>query len=114
MTLMETTRIPFEIAGLYAGCAKISGIAMFSAGQLTLEYRVTDTIVGAWSGEITTRTIAWADLERAECGNGFFSPWLLLTARTMTAFDKLPSPAPGQLRLSIPWKHRRQLRAVTS
>jgi len=111
---MDTIRLPFEISGLYAGCAKIEGIALSSPELLTLEYRVSDTIIGAWSGEICTRKIAWTDIERAECGFGIFSPWLLLSARTLTAFDKLPSSTPGQLRLRIPWKHRLQLRALTS
>jgi hypothetical protein len=45
---------------------------------------------------------------------GFFMPWLLLSARTLSALNDLPTPNPGQLRLRIPWKHRRQLRALTS
>lgn len=114
IAFMETFRLPFEIIGLYAGCAKIEGIAIFNPESVTLEYRVSDTIIGAWSGEINTRKILWTDLERVECGVRLFSPWMLLSARTLTAFDKLPSPTPAQLRLSIPWKHRSQLRTVTS
>ena len=111
---METIRLPFQISGLYAGCAKIEGIVVASAEMVTMEYRVSDTIIGAWSGEIVTRKFSWAEIERAECGNGFFTPWLRLSARTLTVFDKLPSSSPGQIRLRIPWKHRRQLRALTS
>ncbi len=111
---MDTFRIPFQISGLFAGCAKIEGIISSSPDALSLEYRVSDTIIGAWSGDITTRTFAWTDLDRAECGSGFFSPWLLLSAGRLSVFDKLPSKTPGQLRLRVPWKHRRQLRSLTS
>jgi len=111
---MDTIRLPFHISGLYAGCAKIEGIVVASAETLTMEYRVSDTIIGAWSGEIVTRKFSWTEIERAECGNGFFTPWLRLSARTLTVFDKLPSSSPGPILLRIPWKHRRQLRALTS
>ncbi len=111
---MDHFRIPFQIWGLFAGCAKIEGIISSNEEALSLEYRVSDTIIGAWSGDITTRRFVWADLERAECGSGFFSPWLVLCADKLSVFDKLPSKTPGQLRLRIPWRHRRQLRALTS
>ena len=111
---METYRLPFEISGLYAGCAKLDGMIIVSAEHLLLEYRLTDTLIRAFNGELQTRRVAWTELERAEHGNGFFSPWLVLTARTMSTFDKLPSKNPGQLRLSIPWKQRQRLRTVTS
>jgi hypothetical protein len=41
-------------------------------------------------------------------------PWLSLASRALSTFDGLPSPDPCQLRLRVPWKHRRQLRALTS
>ncbi len=111
---METSRLPFCVDGLYAGCAKLDGLVILSPEILTLEYRMKDNVFGAFSGQINTRTIAWQDIERAECGLGFFSPWLALTARTLNAFDKLPCTDPSQLRLGIAWKYRHQLRALTS
>lgn len=111
---METVRLPFHIKGLYGGCAKIVGLIIPSAENLTLEYRVTDTLLRAFSGEINTRTIAWQDIESAECGLGFFAPWLTLVARTLSTFDKLPCSDPSRLRLRIAWRYRRQLRALTS
>ena len=111
---MEIIRLPFEISGILAGAAKMEGFATSSPESLVLEFRLSDTIVGVWNSEVRTREIPWSQLDRAECGLGFFRPWLLLMAGTMTVFDKLPSAKPGQLRLRIPWKHRRQLRALTS
>jgi hypothetical protein len=111
---METVRLPFEISGLYGGCAKIEGFATSTAESLSLEFRMSDTLIGAWNSGISTRQILWSDLERAECGLGFFMPWLLLHARSLSAFDKLPSKQPGQLRLRIPWRCRRPLRALTA
>ncbi len=111
---METSRLPFRIGSLYGGCAKIDGIIILSSEYLTLEYRMSDAWIGAWNGGITTRTLAWSDLERAECGLGFFSPWLILSARRMNTFDKLPSSDGLRLRVGVRWKDRRQLRAVTS
>jgi hypothetical protein len=111
---MEPIRIPFRLKGLYGGCAKLDGLVILSPEHLTLEYRMTDTIVGAFSGGVTTRTIAWEDIERADCGLGFFMPWLTLAARRLSVFDKLPCKDPSRLRLRIPWGHRRQLQALTS
>lgn len=111
---MELIRIPFRLKGLYGGVAKLDGLVILGPEHLTLEYRMSDTIVGAFSGNITTRTIAWADIERADCGLGFFTPWLTLAARRLSAFDKLPCKDPSRLRLRVPWAHRRQLRALTS
>ena len=111
---MESIRLPFQIVGLFAGCAKMEGIATSTPESLVLEFRLTDTLVGAWTGGLKLRAIPWAELEGARCGPGFFSPWLLLTARTLAVFDGLPTPSLGQLRLKVPWRHRRQLRALTS
>lgn len=111
---METSRLPFRIRGLYGGCAKLDGLVILSPEHLTLEYRMVDSWIGAFSGQITTRAIGWQDLERAECGLGFFSPWLALTARALSVFDKLPCKDPSQLKLGVAWKYRRQLRALTS
>ena len=110
---MEIIRLPFRIGGLYGGVARLDGIVILSAEHLTLEYRMTDTLVGTITGGIRSRAIPWTELERADCGLGFFSPWLRLTARALSTFDGLPAPDPCQLRLGIPWKHRRQLRALT-
>jgi hypothetical protein len=111
---METIRIPFEITGLYAGCAKMEGIATSTAESLNLEFRISDAWFGTWNSGVSTRQIPWSDLERAECGLGFFSPWLLLCARSLSAFDNLPSKQPAQLRLRIRWGHRRLLRALAA
>lgn len=111
---MEIIRLPFLIAGLYGGCVKIEGIATSTSESLNLEFRMRDTLFGAWNSGISTRQIPWSDLERAECGLGFFTPWLLLCARSLSAFDKLPSKQAGQLRLRIPWRYRRQLRTLNA
>ena len=111
---MESFRLPFEISGLYAGCAVLRGMIRSTPEFLLLEYKISDTLIGAFSGGLQTREIAWTDIERAESGKGFFSPWLQLTARSMKAIDKLPCTVPGQVRFSIPWKHRRQVRAMAS
>jgi hypothetical protein len=111
---MESIRLPFLINRLYGGIAKLDGIASLNPEHLTLEYRMSDSFIGAITGGVKTRTIAWTEIERAECGLGFFSPWLTLGARTLTTFDNLPCPSPMLLRLRIPWRHRRQLRALTS
>ena len=111
---MESIRLPFQIVGLFAGAAKMEGIATSTPESLVLEFRLTDTLIGAWTGGVTLRAIPWAELEEAQCGPGFFSPWLLLTARSLAVFDRLPGPSPGQLRLKVPWRHRRKLRALTS
>jgi len=111
---MDIAQLPFCLGSLYGGCVKIDGIMKAGPEQITLEYRLSDNLLGAWTGAITTRTVAYRDLERAEYRPGFFSPHLLLTARSMQLFDKLPTSAPAQLSLSVPWKHRHQLRAFAS
>ena len=111
---MEISRLPFRLGGLYGGCAKLDGLIIVSPENLTLEYRMTDNLIGAWGGPIVTRSFVWRDLERAECGLGFFSPWLALTARSLSTFDQLPCTDPCRLKLGIAWKHRRQLRTVSS
>jgi hypothetical protein len=111
---MENIRLPFRIGGLYGGMARLDGLVILSAESLTLEYRMSDTLVGTITGGIKSRSIPWSELDRAECGLGFFTPWLSLASRALSTFDGLPSPDPCQLRVRVPWKHRRQLRALTS
>lgn len=110
---MEPSRLPFSLSGLYGGCAKLDGLVILSPEHLTLEYRAI-AMFGVWNGRVNTRTIGWKDLERAECGRGFFAPWLTLTARTLSAFDTLPCANSFQLKLAVPWKYRRLLRSLTS
>lgn len=111
---METIRVPFHIAGMYGGAAKLEGFVILGPAGLTLEFRLRDTIFGAFTGGVQTREFAFTDLEDAEGGLGFFSPWLQLAACSLSVFDGLPTPDPGHLRLRVPWKYRRQLRALTS
>lgn len=111
---MDTAHIPFCIDSLYAGCMKLDGIIKAEPEHLTLEYRMSDNLLGAWTGGVTTRTIAYSELESAECRVGFFTARLLLNARGMQVFDKLPMSAPAQLSLGVPWRLRRQLRAFAS
>src|SRR5687768_6261549 len=111
---MENIRLPFRIGGLYGGMARLDGLVILSPECLTLEYRMSDTFVGTITGGIKSRSVPWAELDRAECGLGFFMPWLSLASQALSTFDGLPSADPCQLRLRIPWKHRRRLRALTS
>jgi hypothetical protein len=111
---MDTAQLPFCLGSLFGGCVKIDGIMKAGPEHLTLEYRMSDNLLGAWTGAVTTRAVAYCDLEHAEFRAGFFAPRLILTARSMQLFDKLPMSAPAQLSLSVPWKHRHQLRAFAS
>jgi hypothetical protein len=111
---MESSSLPFTIEGLYAGCAKLKGLLFVDPEEVKLEYQLKLTMFGVFSGPINSHAIAMATLERAECGLGFFAPWLVLTARTLNAFGALPGSDAAQLKLRIPWKYRRQLRVLTS
>lgn len=111
---MDIAQLPFCLGHLYGGCVKIDGIMKAGPEHLTLEYRKSDNLLGAWTGAVVSFTVAYRDLERAEYRAGFFAPRLLLTARTMQLFEKFPMSAPAQVSLSVPWKHRHQLRAFAS
>ena len=111
---METIRLPFHIGRLYGGAAKIEGFVFLGPEDLSLEYRLRDAFFGAFTGAIQSQAVAWEDLDWARCGPGFFRPWLLLAARSLSTFDKLPNADTGQIRLRVPWGHRRQLRTLTS
>lgn len=111
---MESISIPFQLNGMYGGAARLEGFAALTPDGLALEYRLSDTIVGVFTGEVQTCVIPFVELQRAACGLGFFMPWLAISSRKMSTFDKFPTKEPGQLCLRVRWKHRRQLRALTS
>ena len=112
---METIRLPFKIGSLYGGCAKLEGFVILEAEHLTLEYRMSDNLLGGlWAGNITRKSVAYRDLDRADYGLGFFLPRLHLTARSLSAFHDLPTADGATLKLSIPWGYRHQLRSLTS
>src|SRR5688572_23254935 len=63
---METTRLPFSIDSAWT-VLRIDGIVIAGPEHLILEYRTIDNVIGAFAGNIKARTIAWTELERAEC-----------------------------------------------
>src|SRR4051812_78738 len=105
---MEFIRLPFFISGMFGGAAKLEGFAALTAEGLAFEYRLSDTIVGVFSGGVQTCLAPFAEIEQATCGLGFFTPWLGIGARKLTTFEQFPTKEPGQLRLRVRWKYRQQ------
>jgi hypothetical protein len=108
---MEIVHLPFSIER-YGGFAKLDGIVTAGSEHLALEYRTY--LFGAWSGEITKLTIGYRDLQAAEYRAGFFSPKLLLTARSLAVLGDFPTCAPAQIRLGVRWKDRARARALAA
>lgn len=107
-------RIPFTIPKVYAGCAKVEGFLCVETEHLVLEYKMSDNLFGALSTGIIRRIVKYDDLDAAEYRLGFFKPRLILSARTLSAFEKLPGAEHALFTIHIPLRYWRRLRPITS
>ncbi|CAN5563787.1 hypothetical protein BH23BAC4_BH23BAC4_05450 [soil metagenome] len=87
--------LPFTF-GSGAG-STIHGLARFEDGDLLVEFKAWSWT--RFSTQIESRRISLEDVEAVDFRSGMFGARLTMSARSMHAFDTLPTKRPGEIEL---------------
>jgi serine/threonine protein kinase len=93
--------VPFAISSVYEGFAEANGILRFADGELTMQFQVKDSILGAVKSALRDARISPSALESISFTPGWLSHQLVIQCNDMKAISHLPNSKAGRVTLSI-------------
>ncbi len=99
--LATTCSVPFAISSVYEGFAEANGILKFTGGELTMQFQVKDSILGAVKSALRDVRISPSALESVSFTPGWLSHQLVIQCNDMTAISHLPTSKSGRVALTI-------------
>ncbi len=96
-----TCSVPFAISSVYEGFAEVNGILRFAGGELTMQFQVKDSILGAVKSALRDVRIPPSAIESVSFTPGWLSHQLVIQCNDMTAISHLPTSKGGRVALTI-------------
>ncbi len=111
---MDQPHLPFQLAEVYGGFARIDGIMIVAEKHIEFEYQTSDNVLGAVRGKTQKRKLRYADISEVHSKEGWFSCWIEFQARTLKAFADFPQKDRKIFRITVEKKRRPAMRTALS
>lgn len=83
------------------GLSESSGMISVEDGHLLIEYQNYDSILGLWKSSIKEIEIPISEIRRARLEQKFWNSELVLQAKSMKSFSRLPGEVTGTFRITV-------------
>lgn len=104
--------IPFRLHTPDAVFTETFGLLGLQEGCLVLEYETKDAFIGAYSSGVEELEVLPDDVSSITFKKGLFRTRLIINARSMKLFEKIPGAKHGKIILRIKRKHRAEAKQL--
>jgi hypothetical protein len=99
--LLPGHRLAFNIDDIYSGLARVNGLMSLTRDELVLEFQTQDNLVGIFKGRSGTIRIPIRDLYQAEVKSSWFSRFLIIRPKTLSAIANIPGADDSELKVKF-------------
>lgn len=114
MDYNHTKAVPFKIDEISGGFQEAKGLLNVEEEGVSLEFEVSDALVGIFKSGVKTVFIPFGDLNSITYKKGWIGARIILEGTSMKVFDEVPGTDVATCTLKIKRKHRDEAQAVSS
>lgn len=114
MDYNHTKAVPFKIDEISGGFQEAKGLLNVEEKGISLEFEVSDALVGVFKSGVKNVFIPFADLNSITYKKGWIGAKIILEGTSMKVFDEVPGTDVATCTLKIKRKHRDEAQTVSS
>ncbi len=100
------TSVPFLIPGIHAGLADVEGVVRLESGELVLDFRTVDGVVGMLKSRVSEVHIPLRHVEALEYKRGIFRGRIRLRVRRLELLASVPGSDGAEVVLRCKRRHK--------